>query len=93
VDVRAIRLEPVRVSLAQLALPERPALAIGVPGEHGSSGAAAADAALCRIPAGDYLDLSSHQPFLARQRIVETGQSIGTREGALNTRRRDEAFV
>ena len=32
VDVRAIGLEPARVALAQLALAERPALPIGVPG-------------------------------------------------------------
>jgi hypothetical protein len=48
------------MSIAQLALPERPALAIGVPGEPGSSGAAVADGALSRIPAGDYMDLSGH---------------------------------
>jgi hypothetical protein len=47
VDVRAIGLEPGRVSLAELALLQWPALAIGVSGEHGSSGAAAADGALC----------------------------------------------
>jgi hypothetical protein len=34
------------VSLAQLALPQRPALAIGVPGEHRGAHAAAADGAL-----------------------------------------------
>jgi hypothetical protein len=60
VDVRAVRLEPVRVPRAQLALLQ-PALTVGVPGEPGSSGAAVADGALCRILAGDYLDTS--RPF------------------------------
>ena len=46
-DVRAVRFEPGDVALAQLALPELPALAIGVSGEHGGAGAAAADGALC----------------------------------------------
>jgi hypothetical protein len=63
VDVRAICLEPVRVSIAQLALLERQALAIGVSGEPGCTGAAPANGALCRVPAGDYLDLSSQRHF------------------------------
>jgi hypothetical protein len=70
VDVWAIGLEPVRVSIAQLALLQRPALAIGVPGEPCSSGAAAADAALCRVPAGEQLDLFSHALFFLEARIV-----------------------
>jgi hypothetical protein len=41
VDVRPVRLEPSRVSIAQLALLQGPALAIGVPGEPAGSDAAA----------------------------------------------------
>jgi hypothetical protein len=67
-DVRAICLEPVRVSLAQLALLQWPALAIGVPGESGSPGAAAADGALCRVPAGKQLNLFGHQIDLSAHR-------------------------
>jgi hypothetical protein len=47
------------MALAQFALPERSALIVGVSGEHGSSSAAAADGALCRISAGDYLGISA----------------------------------
>jgi hypothetical protein len=46
VEIRAIRSEPVRVPLAQLTLPERPALAIGVSGKRGSTGVACGRAAL-----------------------------------------------
>ena len=56
--VRAVCLEPIRVSVTQLALPERSALAIGVPGEPGSSGPAGADGALCRISGREQLNLS-----------------------------------
>ena len=45
VDVRAIRLEPGGVSIAQLALVERPALVICVSGEAGRPGAATVDEA------------------------------------------------
>jgi hypothetical protein len=38
--------------IAQLALPERPPLAIGVSGERGGADAAAPDVAVCRISAG-----------------------------------------
>ena len=58
VDVRAIRPEPVRVSIAELALFQRPALAIGVSGEPGSMGATAADGALCRISAPEQMRLA-----------------------------------
>jgi hypothetical protein len=58
------------VSLAKLALLQRPALAIGVPGEPDSLGAVAADGALCRILAGYYLDLSGHALFLVEPRIL-----------------------
>jgi hypothetical protein len=60
-DVRAIRLEP-------FALPQRPALVIGVSGEHRCAGAAAADAALCRVPAGEQLNLGGHQIDLSGHR-------------------------
>jgi hypothetical protein len=60
VDVRAIRLEPVRVSIAQLALPQRPAVAIGVPGELHSLAAAAADRTFCPVSTDQQLDLSGH---------------------------------
>ncbi len=53
VDVRAIRLEPVRVSIAELALLQWPTLAIGLSGDHGCVDAAAADGALCRVSARD----------------------------------------
>ena len=59
-DVRAVRLEPVRVSLAQFALPKWPALIIGISGEHGCAGAATADGALCRVSARKQLKLSGH---------------------------------
>ena len=35
----------------------------------------------------------AHCPIFARQRPVETGHSVGAREDARNTHRRDEAFV
>jgi hypothetical protein len=38
------------VSLAQFALPQWPALAIAVSGEHGSAGVAAADGTLAEYP-------------------------------------------
>ena len=46
------------MSVTQLALPERSALAIGVPGEPGSSGPAGADGALYRISGREQLNLS-----------------------------------
>jgi hypothetical protein len=49
------------MSRAQFALLQRPALAIGVPGDHRRGGAAAAGGALCRIPAREQSNLVSHQ--------------------------------
>ena len=69
-DVRAVGFEPARVSLAELALPERTALAIGVLGELSSSGPAAADGALCRVSAGEQLNLSGHALFFLEARVV-----------------------
>ena len=60
VDVQAVRLEPGGVSLAELALLQWAALAVGVPGEPRTSGAAAADGALCRISTREQLNLSGH---------------------------------
>jgi hypothetical protein len=57
VDGRPVHFEPSGVPLAQLALPERPALAIGVSGKHGGASAAAADSARRRIPARKQLNL------------------------------------
>jgi hypothetical protein len=51
--------------IAQLALPEQPALAIGVSGERGGADAVAADVALCRISAGEQLDLFGRAVSLA----------------------------
>ena len=60
VHVRAVCLEPIRVSVAQFALPKWPALTISVSGEHGCAGSATADGALYRISAGEWLDLGGH---------------------------------
>jgi hypothetical protein len=70
VDVRPIRFEPVRVSIAQLALLQWSALAIGVSDDPGSSGAAAADGALCRVPTCEQLNLVGHALFSLQARIV-----------------------
>jgi hypothetical protein len=48
------------VLLAQFALPKWPALGVGVSGEHGCAGAAAADGVLCRISAREQLNLGGH---------------------------------
>jgi hypothetical protein len=70
VDARAIRSEPGRVSIAELALFQRPALAIGVSSEPGSAGAAAADGALRRVSACKQLNLFGHALFFLEARIV-----------------------
>ena len=73
-DVLSICLEPVRVSAAQLSLPERPALSVGVPGERGRGSLAQAEAAFCRIPAEEQLNLSGHTVTSA----VENGIQMTT---------------
>jgi hypothetical protein len=54
--------------VAQFSLPKRPALVVSISGESSCGGPAAANGALCRISAGDYLDLRSHDsPILTRR--------------------------
>jgi hypothetical protein len=61
VDVLAIGFEPGGVSIAELALLQRPPLVIGVSGDHGSASAAAADGALCQVSAREQLNFFGHQ--------------------------------
>jgi hypothetical protein len=58
------------VFLAQLALAEQPALSVRISGEPGSSDAAAADGALCRVPACEQLNLGRHALFCLEAWIV-----------------------
>jgi hypothetical protein len=69
-DILSVRPEPVGASLAQLALSQWPALVIGVPGELGSSDAAAADGALRRVSARKQFNLSGHALFSLEARVV-----------------------
>jgi hypothetical protein len=61
VDVRAVSFEPGGVSIAELALLQRPTLVVRVSGEHGSAGAAAADGAPCCVSAREQLNFFGHQ--------------------------------
>ena len=60
VNFRAVCFNPGGVSVAQFALPQRPALVVCISGEHGCPGAAAADGALCRVSAHEQLNLDGH---------------------------------
>jgi hypothetical protein len=57
--------------VAELALAKRPPLIVGVSGERASAGAAAADGAVCRVPAGEQFNLLGHsesnQPSMKRK--------------------------
>ena len=62
------------MSLAQLALAERSAAAIHVPGEHGRASLALAHAASCGIAAGEQLNLFGHvRHFRAPPLLVPPG--------------------
>jgi hypothetical protein len=47
-----------------------PGLAVGVPGEPRTSGAAAAEGALCRVPAREQLNIGGQALFFLEARIV-----------------------
>jgi hypothetical protein len=56
-DVRSVCLEPVRLSVAEFSLPERPALSVGVASEHGCARLAPAHAAARRVSADQQVNL------------------------------------
>ena len=57
---RRVRPEPVRMLVAEFPLAKRPALIVGVPGEHSRASLALAHAASRRVPADEQLNLSGH---------------------------------